>query len=217
MLAFEFAGGRGPRTVLLLGAHCDDIEIGCGGTAAKLAERYPQTKFVWVTFCSDAIREAETRAAASRILRGAADVTLEIKSFRESYLPQVAADLKDYFETLKRFSPDLVITHARHDLHQDHHAINQLTWNTFRNHAIWEYEILKFDGDLGAPSLFVPLTKQEMSEKVAMLLESFPSQRGRQWFTRDSFEAIGRIRGIECNAQEGFAEAFYVRKQIVGL
>jgi LmbE family N-acetylglucosaminyl deacetylase len=216
MLTFEVNGAHGLSTVLVLGAHCDDIEIGCGGTLAKLARRYPSAKFVWVTFCSNDVREAETRIAARRILGLTTDATVQVMTFKESHLPNIASDVKIFFETsLKPHRPDLILTHARHDLHQDHRTINQLTWNTFRDHAIWEYEVLKFDGDLGVPNHFVPLTASELRAKVDMLIESFSSQHSRQWFTRDAFEALARIRGVECNATEGFAEAFYVRKLVM--
>ena len=134
------------------------------------------------------------------------------EEFKGSYFPHCGPELKDYFETLKAFNPDLILTHCRHDLHQDHRVTNELTWNTFRDHTILEYEIPKFDGDLGAPGVFFALTRAEMKRKCDILIECFPSQMQRQWFTRDTFEAIARLRGIECNAPEGYAEAFYSRK-----
>jgi len=210
----ELAIGRttAPRCALLLGAHCDDIEIGLGGTLLQLCARWPQTRFVWVTLSSDTQRAAETRAAAACLLEGARDPVVRVEGFRGSYLPHQGEAVKDFFETLKTYAPEVVFTHFRYDLHQDHRLVNELSWNTFRNHLIFEYEIPKFDGDTGVPNVFVPLTRAQMQRKSEILLECFPSQRSRTWFTRETFEAIARLRGIECNAPEGYAEAFYGRK-----
>ncbi len=212
MLQFRLDTAQRPPTILLVGAHCDDIEIGCGGAVQRLVSRYPGAKFVWVTLSSDAERARETRAAAALLLEGATTTVVRIEEFKGSYFPHCGPALKDYFETLKAFEPDLILTHCRHDLHQDHRVTNELTWNTFRDHTILEYEIPKFDGDLGTPGVFFALTRAEMKRKCDILLECFPSQLQRQWFTRDTFEAIARLRGIECNAPEGYAEAFYCRK-----
>ena len=204
---------QSPRCVLLLGAHCDDLEIGCGGTIRRLARAHPDARFVWVTLSSDEERARETRAAATRLLDGAAKVDLKIESFRGSYFPYEGAAIKDYFEDLRReHSPDLILTHYRDDLHQDHRLTCELTWNTFRDCLILEYEIPKYDGDLGSPNAFVPLTRDELRWKIDLLLACFASQKQRTWFTKETFEAIARLRGIECNAPEGFAEAFYLRK-----
>jgi LmbE family N-acetylglucosaminyl deacetylase len=204
-------------TILLLGAHCDDIEIGCGATVRLLCERLPGARFVWVTLSSEGEREAETRRAAARVLDGASSAEVFVERFRGSYLPQGGAALKEYVDALKRFQPALVFTHHRHDLHQDHRIVNELTWNTFRNHLVFEYEIPKFDGDLGAPNTFVPLTRLELEAKCRMLMDCFPSQHERSWFTPDTFQALARLRGIECAAPDGFAEAFYVRKLSLAL
>lgn len=212
MLQIRFDTDQKQPTILLVGAHCDDIEIGCGGTVLRLAAGHPKARFVWVTLSSDDQRAAETRAASARLLEGIADTTVRVEQFKASYFPHIGPDLKDYFEGLKCFQPDLILTHCRHDLHQDHRVCNELTWNTFRNHLILEYEIPKFDGDLGAPNVFFPLTRVEMQRKCDTLMECFPSQQARNWFTRDTFEALARLRGIECNAAEGYAEAFYGRK-----
>jgi LmbE family N-acetylglucosaminyl deacetylase len=206
-----------PRCVLLLGAHCDDIEIGCGGALLQFAARWPDTRFVWVTFSSDAERAAETRAAATDLLADARVREIRVETFKESYFPHAGAALKDYFEGLKREAPELILTHCRHDLHQDHRVVNELTWNTFRNHLVLEYEIPKFDGDLGHPNLFVPLSREQLQRKTDILLECFPSQEARSWFTRDTFAALARLRGIECNAPDGFAEAFFARKLRVSI
>ena len=211
MLQYGIESPEEPRSVLLLGAHCDDIEIGCGGTAMRLAERYPRTRFVWISLSGDDEREAETRVA-SKLLLGEVQTEVHVGRFQTSYFPHCGAELKNYVEGLKRFEPDLILTHCRHDLHQDHRIVNELTWNTFRDHSILEYEIPKFDGDLGAPNSFVALTRSQMQRKCDVLMECFPSQHGRAWFSAETFKALARLRGVECNAPEGFAEAFFARK-----
>jgi len=206
------------RTILLLGAHCDDIEIGCGGSVLMLAERYPAARYVWITLSSDTERAAETRAAAALVLAGAHDKLVQVENFRASYFPSDYAAIKDFFEILKQnVRPDLIFTHFRGDLHQDHRVVNELTWNTFRDHLVLEYEIPKYDGDLGVPNAFVPLTGAQLQRKCEILMQCFPSQRKRAWFTSNTFEAIARLRGIESNAPEGYAEAFYVRKARIAL
>jgi len=200
-------------SVLFLGAHCDDIEIGCGGVVQKLVAAHPRARIHWVTLSSDPVRAEETRRAAGRLLKDAHNVDLRIESFRNSFFPYCGAELKAYFEGLKgEVNPDLVFTHYRHDLHQDHRVVNELTWNTYRNHFILEYEIPKFDGDLGIPNAFCALTRAQLNVKTDVLLDCFQSQRTKSWFTRDTFEALTRLRGVECNAPEGYAEAFHVRK-----
>ncbi|HZE11905.1 MAG TPA: PIG-L deacetylase family protein [Burkholderiales bacterium] len=215
MLDFRFNLDTRTPSILLLGAHCDDIEIGCGGTIMRLARQFASARFMWVTLSSDAQRAAETRAAAARLLEGTRNAVVRVEQFRGSYFPHDGAAIKDYFEGLKQLAPDLVLTHCRHDLHQDHRITNELTWNTFRDHLILEYEIPKFDGDLGTPNVFIPLTRADMQRKCDILSECFPSQASRAWFTRDTFEAIARLRGVECNAPQGYAEAFYGRKSII--
>jgi LmbE family N-acetylglucosaminyl deacetylase len=215
MLQFRLNTGSREPTILLLGAHCDDIEIGCGGTLLHLVRQRPAARFVWVTFSADDEREAETRAAAALLLAGARDPVVRVERFRGSYFPHDGAALKDCFESLKAYAPDCIVTHYRHDLHQDHRVVNELTWNTFRDHVVLEYEIPKFDGDLGQPNVYVPLTKAQLSRKCEILMECFPSQRTRAWFSPATFEAMARIRGIECNAPEGFAEAFHGRKVVL--
>lgn len=211
MLGLTFNSSE-PSCVLLLGAHCDDIEIGCGATLLQLVERWPRTRYVWVTLSSDAERAAETALAASRLLEGASEPIIQIESFRGSFFPYDGALIKEYLESLKVHQPELILTHYRHDLHQDHRVTSELTWNTFRDHLILEYEIPKFDGDLGLPNTYVPMGMSHLQRKVQVLLDCYPSQRYRRWFTRSTFEAIARLRGIECNAPEGYAEAFYCRK-----
>jgi len=217
MIAQSFNFTSPHPTILLLGAHCDDIEIGCGATVMGLVARYPGARFVWVTFSADDEREAETRRAAARMLQGAAATEVIVERFRGSYLPYSGPEVKDRFEALKHFAPELVLTHYRADLHQDHRVINELTWNTFRNHAVLEYEIPKFDGDLAVPNVFVPISRADMQRKCDILMSCFASQHSRSWFTPDTFQALARLRGIECNAPEGYAEAFYGRKTCIAL
>lgn len=212
MKPYSLQFGTPQPSILLLGAHCDDIEIGCGATVALLADRHPGARFTWVTFSADAEREAETRAAAARLLAGATHTEVRVEHFRGSYFPHAGPELKDCFEALKHCAPDLILTHCRHDLHQDHRVVNELTWNTFRDHNIWEYEIPKFDGDLGVPNLYVPMSRADIERKCEVLMACFPSQRSRAWFTPDTFFGLARLRGIECQAPEGFAEAFFGRK-----
>ncbi len=204
-------GGSGPKVLLCIGAHCDDIEIGCGGTLLTLSRRYPQAHFHWVIFTSDAVRESESQHAAKRLLGDRCSV--DVQRFRGSYLPFEGSAIKDYFEVVaRRLSPDAIFTHHIDDRHQDHRLLGELAWNTFRNHLIFEYEIPKYEGDLGRPNVFVPLTREDLDAKVDCLLACFPSQRQRSWFTAETFTALARLRGIESGAPSGYAEAFHVRK-----
>ena len=199
--------------VLCLGAHSDDIEIGCGGTILKLVEKYPNIVFQWVVFSASPERKKEAICSASKFLADVARKQIIIKSFRDGFLPFIALEVKEAFEQIKQtFNPDLIFTHYRSDAHQDHRLISDLTWNTFRNHLILEYEIPKYDGDLGNPSFFVPLENSICQDKIKHLIDSFPSQKDKQWFSEETFLAILRIRGIESNAPDKYAEAFHVRK-----
>jgi LmbE family N-acetylglucosaminyl deacetylase len=199
--------------VLCLGAHCDDLEIGCGGTVMKLAEADPLIQVTWVVFSANDTREAEARVAANEMLRDVKRRDVIIKRFRDGFFPSLIGEIKEQFEALKRtVSPDLVLTHWRGDLHQDHRTIAELTWNTFRDHLILEYEIPKYDGDFGAPNFFVCLDEPLARRKVDAITQSFPSQNGRQWFSDDLFWSVMRLRGMEANAPSRYAEAFYCRK-----
>ena len=203
-------------TVLCLGAHCDDIEIGCGGTLVELRRRRPRLRFLWAVFSGDAVREAETRAAAAALLGTGATLEVIMHRFRGSYFPYCAAEIKDAFEALKRrVQPDLVLTHHLADRHQDHRIIAELTWNTFRSHAVLEYEIPKYEGDLGHPQVFCALSPDTVALKIETLLGCFASQRNHQWFDEDLFRAHLRLRGIECNSPSRFAEAFHSRKLLI--
>ena len=204
------------RTILCIGAHCDDIEIGCGGSILRWIREYPQASFVWVVLSSNALREQEARASAERLLAGAGQSRIIIKTFRNGYFPFAGAEIKDFFEVLKlEVSPDVVLTHYREDRHQDHRLVSDLTWNTFRDHFILEYEIPKYDGDMGVPNLFVRLDDAVCTEKVETILECFPSQSGKQWFSRDTFFSLMRLRGVEASSVTGYAEAFYCRKAVL--
>jgi LmbE family N-acetylglucosaminyl deacetylase len=204
-------------TVLCLGAHADDIEIGCGGTLLRLLAEHPALRVIWVVFSANMIRAEEARHSADHYyLRSRSDSRVEIKSFRESYFPYHGSDIKDFFNELgQQVSPDLVFTHRRDDLHQDHRLLSELTWNTFRNHLIWEYEIPKYDGDLGQPNLFVTLDVKTCERKVESLMEAFPSQHSKAWFSRDTFMGLMRLRGIESNSPTRYAEGFYCRKGMI--
>jgi len=205
-------GGR-PRRILALGAHADDIEIGCGGTLLRLLSENRDLEVLWVVLCSTPPREAEARASAGAFLLGASRSTVVVRDHKDGYLPYSGAAVKDQFEQLKAdFAPDVVLTHYRLDLHQDHRLVSDLTWNTWRDHLILEYEIPKYDGDLGSPNLFCPLTRHQVDRKVALVLEHFPSQAGKHWFTPDLLRALPRLRGMECVAPEGLAEGFHCRK-----
>jgi LmbE family N-acetylglucosaminyl deacetylase len=202
--------------VLCLGAHCDDVEIGCGGTILKFIKDYPDIEFYWVVFSADQQRAQEASESASTFLRHAKEKTVIIKNFRDGFFPYIGFEIKEYFEQLKQdFSPDLIFTHYRNDLHQDHRLISDLTWNTFRDHLILEYETPKYDGDLGCPNFFVHLDEATYRRKIEYILNSFKTQAENQWFSEETFLAILRLRGIESNAPDKYAEAFYCRKMVL--
>jgi LmbE family N-acetylglucosaminyl deacetylase len=206
---------RDVRRVLFLGAHADDIEIGSGGTILRLAAERPDVEVCWVVFSATPERTAEARASAAAFLSGIRKTTVIVRDYRDGYLPWSGAAIKDEFEELKRaFVPDVIFTHYRADLHQDHRLVSDLTWNTWRNQLVLEYEVPKFDGDFGSPNFFSPLPSGTLQRKVDLLLEHYRTQSGRQWFTSDLFRAVARIRGMECAAEDSFAEAFYCRKAV---
>jgi LmbE family N-acetylglucosaminyl deacetylase len=203
--------------LLCLGAHSDDIEIGCGGTILRLLERYDNVVAHWIVFSTNDERAREARASAGAFLEGTREKTIVVRNYRDGFFPYLGAQIKDEFEALKRdFSPDLIFTHHRDDRHQDHRLISDLTWNTFRNHLILEYEIPKYDGDLGSPNFFVSLDEPVCSRKIRTIVESFKSQSQKQWFDEQTFLAILRLRGMEANSPTRYAEAFYCRKAILG-
>ncbi|WP_373529022.1 PIG-L deacetylase family protein [Nostoc sp.] len=199
--------------ILCLGSHCDDIEIGCGGTILKLIKNYQHIIICWVIFSSNEQRAEEATASTSLFLKEIQTKKIIIKNFRDGFLPFQGIEVKECFEQLKQeFLPDIIFTHHRDDRHQDHRLISELTWNTFRNHLILEYEIPKYDGDLGIPNFFVHLDEALCCRKIQYILDAFPTQSNKQWFTEETFRAILRIRGIESNSPSNYAEAFYCRK-----
>ncbi|HZZ72838.1 MAG TPA: PIG-L deacetylase family protein [Pirellulales bacterium] len=199
--------------VLCLGAHSDDIEIGAGGTLLRLLHEQPALHVDWVVFSASEERAAEARHSAAQFLARAATARVVVKNFRDSYFPYQGAEIKEFFEELRRDAqPDLIFTHRRDDAHQDHRLLAELTWCAFRDHLVCEYEIPKYEGDLGQPNLFVPLAQNITERKLEIVTSAFASQQGKPWFTRDTFAALMRLRGVECHAAERFAEAFYVRK-----
>jgi LmbE family N-acetylglucosaminyl deacetylase len=207
-----------PLSVLCLGSHSDDIEIGCGGTLLKLIACHRNLSVHWVVFSATGTRADEARASAMKFLDGAAASTVEVQAFRDGFFPYVGQEIKQFFEDLKpRCAPDLIFTHYRDDRHQDHRLISDLTWNTYRDHLILEYEIPKYDGDLGRPNGFVQLSEATCRRKVRNIIDIFQTQHNRHWFTEDTFLSLLRLRGIECGAPGGYAEAFFARKAVLGL
>ena len=206
-----------PFRILCVGAHSDDIEIGCGGLILSLISSLKIVEIDWIVFSGGRKRQHEARRSARMFLKGAARKRVAMHRFRDGFFPYEPR-VKTAFETLKRsVAPDLVLTHYRDDRHQDHRALSDLAWNTFRDHLILEYEIPKYDGDFGSPNCFVPLDRSICAQKVAYLEAAFGSQRTRDWFSAATFMGLMRLRGMECRAPDGFAEAFYVRKVRVGI
>jgi LmbE family N-acetylglucosaminyl deacetylase len=202
-----------PLRILCLGAHSDDIEIGCGGTLIQLFAKRPLVEVFWVVLSADPERDREAEKSAGIYLEGVARKEIEIKSFRDSYFPYIGGTIKEYLQSLsRRFRPDVVFAPTRHDLHQDHRLVSELTWNIFRDQLILEYEILKYDGDLGTPNLFVPLEHSVCEEKIRRLMTCFKTQQANSWFNEDCFYGLMRIRGVEANSPTKYAEAFYCRK-----
>jgi LmbE family N-acetylglucosaminyl deacetylase len=210
------AAATGTLQILCLGSHSDDIEIGCGGTILRLVEKYPDCALHWVVFSATGVRAEEARQAA-RLFAGRAELRGPLlKTFPDGFMPFVGGDVKAVFEELRRVvSPDLIFTHCSRDAHQDHRLIAELTWNTFRDHMILEYEIPKYDGDLGQPSVFVPLQTEDCLTKVRLIMDGFQSQHSKRWFQPETFLSLMRLRGMECNATSGYAEAFYSRKLVL--
>ena len=210
----RLAPRAGALKLLLLGAHADDVEIGCGGTVLRLLAEHPGSEVRYVAFAATPERAAEARAAAAELTAGAARAAVDIHDFRDSFFPwDRPVRLKETLGALRKaFDPDLVFTHRREDLHQDHALIAQLTWNAFRDHLILEYEVPKYEGDLTPPNVYVPLEDDVARRKVNLILRHYASQAGKGWFRAETFEAVMRLRAIECNAQAGWAEAFHGRK-----
>lgn len=206
----------GALKILCLGSHSDDIEIGCGGTLLRLREQYPTCEINWVVFSAVGIRESEAHRGAELFAGSNRHQAVVLKDFPDGFMPFAGGEVKAVFEQLKEtVSPNLIFTHNRKDAHQDHRLIGELTWNTFRDHLILEYEIPKYDGDFGQPSVFVPLEAEVCQKKVRYIVDTFQSQRAKRWFQEDTFLSLMRLRGMECNAPSGYAEAFYSRKIVL--
>jgi LmbE family N-acetylglucosaminyl deacetylase len=213
VLPFPLAEAPRLRSVLALGSHSDDIEIGCGATLLALTRTRPEIEVTWVVLGAQGEREREARASAEAFLGAATRSEVIVHGFRDGFFPYVGGDVKDVFEDLKsRLEPDLILTHARHDLHQDHRLVCELTWNTWRDHLILEYEIPKYDGDLGTPNVFVPVSEEVARKKVRLVLDAFESQLAKHWFDEQLFLGLMRVRGMEGRSPSGYAEAFTCRK-----
>lgn len=213
MLSLQLAPAPGPLQVLCLGAHSDDIEIGCGATLLRLLSERKDVEITWVVLSGGGLREKEAKASARDYLKQAAQTNIETETFRDGYFPHQGVEIKDYFESLKRrLSPDLIFTHHRHDLHQDHRAVCELTHNTWRSHLVLEYEIPKYDGDLGRPGVFVPVSAAHAKRKTTLLLKHFGTQRSKHWFDEDTFMGLMRLRGVEAASPTKYAEAFHAPK-----
>jgi len=208
------AGDR--LSVLCLGAHSDDIEIGAGATLLSLVERGVRLEVHWCVLSAAGEREKEARASAAAFLSQAADAQVETMSFQDGFFPEQGEAIKSWFESLKgRANPELILTHRRDDAHQDHRQVCRLTWNTFRDHSILEYEVPKWDGDMGQPNVYVPISARALERKIELLMVHFGSQRSKQWFDDETFRGLARLRGMECRAPERYAEAYFGRKLLL--
>ncbi|WP_019196526.1 PIG-L deacetylase family protein [Afipia birgiae] len=213
MKALQFAEPGDRLSVLCLGAHSDDIEIGAGATLLSLLDRGIHLDVHWCVLSGAGEREREARASAAAFLSRATSAKVEVMSFQDGYFPEQGERIKSWFEMLKeRVYPDVILTHRRDDAHQDHRQVNRLAWNTFRDHCILEYEVPKWDGDLGQPNLYMPVSADVLQRKIDLLIEHFGSQRSKQWFDSETFLGLARLRGMECRAPERYAEAFVARK-----
>lgn len=206
-----FDGTQAGLRLLAIGAHPDDIEIGCAGTILRLVGEGRLAQVAWVVLSGTGERRDEATAAARSIV-GSTPAEVVVHGFRDGFLPHEGIAVKEAFEALKAFSPDVILTHRRDDLHQDHAFAGAVTWQTFRDHLILEYEVPKWDGDLVTPNLYIELTESVMADKVRILTSAFGSQAGRHWFSDETFRGLARLRGIECRAAGGYAEAFHARK-----
>lgn len=214
MHALSFDGARPLERVLAIGCHADDIEIGCGGTILTLLERNPELEVTWLVLSADGERAREAQASAAAFLAAAKrPPRIVLERFHDSFFPYEGGEVKAAFERLKpTVAPQVVFTHAGTDLHQDHRLVAELTWNTFRSHLILEFEIPKYDADLGSPNVFVPLAPAAVDRKIELLLETFATQRSKHWFADEVFRGLMRLRGMESASPTGYAEAFRCRK-----
>ncbi len=215
MLNFAFNSPK-PLHLLCLGAHSDDIEIGAGGTILRLIAERKVDRVDWVVFSANGVRGIEASKSAQLFLNGLDQINIETYSFQDGFFPYNGAEIKLAFEALKRkLNPDIVLTHHRDDLHQDHRVLAELTWNSFRNHIVMEYEIPKYDGNPYSPNTYVTLDEPTCRKKVENLAAGFPSQAGKPWFTPDTFMSTLRLRGVECASPTRHAEAFICRKVVI--
>lgn len=212
-------GLQNARTILCLGAHSDDIEIGCGGTLLEIMDAVPDVTIHWVVLSGSGPRADEARHSAERFLsRGRGPHQIHLHDFRDSYFPVQWESIKDAFHSLNQtVQPDLVFTHRRDDAHQDHRVVSELTWCTFRNHLVLEYEIAKYEGDLGQPNVLIPVSRANARTKIDLLMECFETQKQKRWFDEETFQAMLRLRGLEANSDSGYAEAFHSRKICLGV
>jgi LmbE family N-acetylglucosaminyl deacetylase len=202
-----------PLSILCIGAHSDDIEIGAGGTILSLIGHGVRLEVTWCVASAKGPREEEARASACEFLAGAQSVSLELGGFDDSFFPVQMRQIKEWLAAIRgRSTPDIIFTHRRDDAHQDHRTVNEITWNLFRDHLILEYEIPKWDGDIGRPDIYVPLSREELKRKMELLHSHFASQRSKDWFDAETFRGLARLRGMECRAPEGFAEAYTLKK-----
>jgi LmbE family N-acetylglucosaminyl deacetylase len=217
MKSLQLAAPGDRLSVLCLGAHSDDIEIGAGATLLSMQERGIRLDVHWCVLSGGSKRESEARASAADFLSAAQSSQVEVMSFRDGFFPEQGEAIKSWFEALReRVDPDLILTHRKEDAHQDHRRVCRLTWNTFRNHCILEYEIPKWDGDMGQPNLYVPISASALKRKIDLLITHFGTQRSKQWFDSETFLGLARLRGMECRAPERYAEAFIGRKLALG-
>lgn len=209
-----FGGFKQVKQLLCVGAHSDDIEIGAGATIMRIVRENPDVAVTWCVLSGNETRHEEARRAAAQVLGKDVKPKILLSRFVNSRFPAQREEIKEFFEqNLKSTDPDLILTHRRDDAHQDHRLVNELTWNTYRSHQIWEYEIPKWDGDLMQPNLYVPVDPQDVDAKVAVLRDVFSSQRNKHWFDEETFRGLMRIRGLESNTR--YSEAFFARKFVV--
>jgi LmbE family N-acetylglucosaminyl deacetylase len=214
---FRIADPGDRLSVLCLGAHSDDIEIGAGATLLSWLDQGIRLDVHWCVLSGIDERGKEARASANDFLATAANRTIEVMYFRDGFFPEQGEQIKVWFESLKsRVNPDVILAHRQDDAHQDHRQVNRLVWNTFRDHLVLEYEIPKWDGDLGRANVYMPVSAAVMQRKVELLMTHFGSQRSKQWFDRDTFLGLARLRGMQCRAGEHYAEAFVARKLSLG-
>ncbi|MEO4001484.1 PIG-L deacetylase family protein [Mesorhizobium sp. CAU 1732] len=213
MKGLQFAGGNRPLSILCFGAHSDDIEIGLGGTILTLIETNADLEVYWCVCSASGKRADEAEASANAFIGNGARQHLEFGNFEDSYFPSQSPQIKQWMVDIRaRTTPDVVFTHTRDDAHQDHREVCELTWNVFRDQLILEYEIPKWDGDVGRPNMYSPISREHMDRKIDLLETHFGSQRSKDWFDDELFRGLARIRGMECRAPDRYAEGFYMRK-----